>query len=180
MRLPKVLPAAFVRSMSSAASADPGEDVQRDLADRTAGLRQPIRHFSGEAQLAHAGIAWGEILPDRFEAVVPRQSAVGNTCRLAWARAEPWRVGRGRWCSAARGELAAAVPSIWLTPGSYDASQDHEEPHAIMLRSHGLKDEEVGPTVRCVARCGAGTNNVPVAHVRARWVFNSPARTRTL
>jgi D-3-phosphoglycerate dehydrogenase len=54
--------------------------------------------------------------------------------------------------------------------------QDHEEPHAIMLRSHGLKDEEVGPTVRCVARCGAGTNNVPVARMSERGipVFNSP------
>lgn len=54
--------------------------------------------------------------------------------------------------------------------------QDHDEPHAIMLRSHGLQDEEVGASVRAIARCGAGTNNVPVARMSERGipVFNSP------
>lgn len=32
--------------------------------------------------------------------------------------------------------------------------------HALMLRSHKLKEEEVAPSVRCIARCGAGTNNI--------------------
>ena len=45
-----------------------------------------------------------------------------------------------------------------------------------MLRSHGLQDEEVTPSVRAIARCGAGTNNVPVARMSERGipVFNSP------
>lgn len=33
---------------------------------------------------------------------------------------------------------------------------------ALMLRSHKLKVEEVPSSCRCVARCGAGTNNIPV------------------
>jgi hypothetical protein len=32
--------------------------------------------------------------------------------------------------------------------------------HALMLRSHKLQEEQVGPSVRCIARCGAGTNNI--------------------
>ena len=32
--------------------------------------------------------------------------------------------------------------------------------HALMLRSHKLQEEEVGASVRCIARCGAGTNNI--------------------
>lgn len=45
-----------------------------------------------------------------------------------------------------------------------------------MLRSHALQDEEVPPSVRAIARCGAGTNNVPVARMSERGipVFNSP------
>lgn len=45
-----------------------------------------------------------------------------------------------------------------------------------MLRSHGLQDEEVPESVRAIARCGAGTNNVPVARMSERGipVFNSP------
>lgn len=31
---------------------------------------------------------------------------------------------------------------------------------ALMLRSHKLQEEEVGTSVRCIARCGAGTNNI--------------------
>ena len=31
---------------------------------------------------------------------------------------------------------------------------------ALMLRSHKLKEEEVDTSVRCIARCGAGTNNI--------------------
>jgi hypothetical protein len=32
--------------------------------------------------------------------------------------------------------------------------------HALMLRSHKLQQEEVATSVRCIARCGAGTNNI--------------------
>ena len=58
----------------------------------------------------------------------------------------------------------------------YTVSPDEEEPFAILLRSHALQDEEVLASVRAVARCGAGTNNVPVARMTERGipVFNSP------
>ncbi|GMI44069.1 hypothetical protein TrCOL_g2871 [Triparma columacea] len=48
--------------------------------------------------------------------------------------------------------------------------------HAIMIRSHKLKEEEVPLTVRCIARCGAGTNNVPVPRMTELGipVFNTP------
>ena len=53
---------------------------------------------------------------------------------------------------------------------------EQEEPHAILLRSHKLKTGEVASSVRAVARCGAGTNNVPIAEMTARGipVFNTP------
>ncbi|KAL7486458.1 hypothetical protein ACHAW6_012073 [Cyclotella cf. meneghiniana] len=48
--------------------------------------------------------------------------------------------------------------------------------HAILLRSHKLKEEEVNLTVRAIARCGAGTNNVPVTRMSELGipVFNTP------
>jgi D-3-phosphoglycerate dehydrogenase / 2-oxoglutarate reductase len=48
--------------------------------------------------------------------------------------------------------------------------------HAILLRSHKLQEAEVDVTVRAIARCGAGTNNVPVARMTELGipVFNTP------
>lgn len=48
--------------------------------------------------------------------------------------------------------------------------------HAILLRSHKLQEQEVKQTVRAIARCGAGTNNVPVDQMTERGipVFNTP------
>lgn len=45
-----------------------------------------------------------------------------------------------------------------------------EEAHAILLRSHKLKNEEVGHSVRAIARCGAGTNNVPIEEMTKRGI----------
>jgi D-3-phosphoglycerate dehydrogenase len=47
---------------------------------------------------------------------------------------------------------------------------------AILLRSHKLQEEEIDVTVRAIARCGAGTNNVPVARCTELGipVFNTP------
>mmetsp|Transcript_31275 Transcript_31275/g.61981 ORF Transcript_31275/g.61981 Transcript_31275/m.61981 type:complete len:469 (+) Transcript_31275:63-1469(+) len=57
-------------------------------------------------------------------------------------------------------------------------SQEEKTPnaHAIMLRSHKIKEEEVPPTTRCIARCGAGTNNIPVSRMTELGipVFNTP------
>lgn len=48
--------------------------------------------------------------------------------------------------------------------------------HALMVRSHKLKESEVDPSVRAIARCGAGTNNIPVARMTELGipVFNTP------
>ena len=54
--------------------------------------------------------------------------------------------------------------------------EDAHNAHAILLRSHKLQEEEVKLTVRAIARCGAGTNNVPVARMTELGipVFNTP------
>jgi D-3-phosphoglycerate dehydrogenase len=51
-----------------------------------------------------------------------------------------------------------------------------QQPHAILLRSHKLQVDEVPVSVRAIARCGAGTNNVPVAEMTEAGipVFNTP------
>jgi D-3-phosphoglycerate dehydrogenase len=48
--------------------------------------------------------------------------------------------------------------------------------HALMLRSHKLQEEEVDVSVRAIARCGAGTNNIPVSRMTELGipVFNTP------
>lgn len=64
--------------------------------------------------------------------------------------------------------------------GKYKVSGDKaaldDNPMAIMLRSHKLQVEEVSSTVRCIARCGAGTNNIPVTTMTELGipVFNTP------
>lgn len=59
-----------------------------------------------------------------------------------------------------------------IKPTEYEA----KNAHAILLRSHKLQEEEVDVTVRAIARCGAGTNNVPVARMTELGipVFNTP------
>mmetsp|Transcript_20875 Transcript_20875/g.25315 ORF Transcript_20875/g.25315 Transcript_20875/m.25315 type:complete len:488 (+) Transcript_20875:210-1673(+) len=51
-----------------------------------------------------------------------------------------------------------------------------ENPHAILLRSFKLGSEHVPASVRAVARCGAGTNNIDVESLTERGipVFNTP------
>merc|ERR1719162_1290241 len=62
----------------------------------------------------------------------------------------------------------------------YDCAPNNEiesrPVHALMLRSHKLKEEEILPSVRAIARCGAGTNNIPVARMTELGipVFNTP------
>eukprot|EP00538_Stauroneis_constricta_P004634 CAMPEP_0119557456 /NCGR_PEP_ID=MMETSP1352-20130426/9118_1 /TAXON_ID=265584 /ORGANISM="Stauroneis constricta, Strain CCMP1120" /LENGTH=453 /DNA_ID=CAMNT_0007604565 /DNA_START=159 /DNA_END=1520 /DNA_ORIENTATION=- len=54
--------------------------------------------------------------------------------------------------------------------------QEAANAHAILLRSHKLQEEDVPQTVRAIARCGAGTNNIPVARMTELGipVFNTP------
>lgn len=58
-----------------------------------------------------------------------------------------------------------------------EPAEDSSQPgHVIMLRSHKLKEEQVGTTTRAIARCGAGTNNIPVDRMTDLGipVFNTP------
>uniref|UniRef100_A0A7S4R3W8 phosphoglycerate dehydrogenase n=1 Tax=Ditylum brightwellii TaxID=49249 RepID=A0A7S4R3W8_9STRA len=59
-----------------------------------------------------------------------------------------------------------------IKPAAWEANNAH----AILLRSHKLQESEVDVTVRAIARCGAGTNNVPVSRMTELGipVFNTP------
>lgn len=100
--------------------------------------------------------------------------------------------GRGQW--KAYGDISNYNPGKWqikcfnkISPlglarfkaDEYDIRRDGEaaaNAHAILLRSHKLNEEEVPQTVRAIARCGAGTNNIPVARMTELGipVFNTP------
>ncbi|KAL7567784.1 hypothetical protein ACA910_000537 [Epithemia clementina (nom. ined.)] len=57
-----------------------------------------------------------------------------------------------------------------------DGDQAAANAHAIILRSHKLQEHEIPHTTRAIARCGAGTNNIPVARMTELGipVFNTP------
>jgi D-3-phosphoglycerate dehydrogenase / 2-oxoglutarate reductase len=65
-------------------------------------------------------------------------------------------------------------PSDLYTVGPKEGSTSPA--HALLLRSHKLKEEDVDVTVRAIARCGAGTNNIPVSRMTELGipVFNTP------
>mmetsp|Transcript_8433 Transcript_8433/g.14215 ORF Transcript_8433/g.14215 Transcript_8433/m.14215 type:complete len:490 (+) Transcript_8433:45-1514(+) len=69
-------------------------------------------------------------------------------------------------------------PSQFMLTGSSGRVPEEvvDEPHAILLRSHKLQSDEVKPSVRAIARCGAGTNNIPIEEMTRRGVpvFNTP------
>ena len=58
----------------------------------------------------------------------------------------------------------------------FEIGPDLPDAQAILLRSHKLTAAEVGPSLRAVARAGAGVNNVPVDLCTERGVvvFNTP------
>ncbi|MCZ6710863.1 MAG: phosphoglycerate dehydrogenase [Gammaproteobacteria bacterium] len=58
----------------------------------------------------------------------------------------------------------------------YELSTEIADPHAILLRSHKLGSKSLNPSLRAIARAGAGVNNVPVADCTAQGivVFNTP------
>mmetsp|Transcript_21558 Transcript_21558/g.35576 ORF Transcript_21558/g.35576 Transcript_21558/m.35576 type:complete len:493 (-) Transcript_21558:649-2127(-) len=69
------------------------------------------------------------------------------------------------------------VSQFMLTGSSGKVPEGIEdEPHAVLLRSHKLQPDEVKPSVRAIARCGAGTNNIPIDEMTKRGVpvFNTP------
>jgi D-3-phosphoglycerate dehydrogenase len=58
----------------------------------------------------------------------------------------------------------------------YELSGEFADPDALLLRSHRLAADDLGPGLRAVARAGAGVNNVPVDACSERGivVFNTP------
>lgn len=58
----------------------------------------------------------------------------------------------------------------------YEVSSDSSTPDGILLRSHKLQMDEIGSSVRAIARAGAGTNNIPISECSERGivVFNTP------
>jgi len=63
-----------------------------------------------------------------------------------------------------------------LPSDSYDVSEDHEDPDAIILRSAKIHDMDFPQSLKAIGRAGAGTNNVPVARLSEMGipVFNAP------
>ncbi len=59
---------------------------------------------------------------------------------------------------------------------TYELADDIVNPDAVILRSHKLAAADVAASVKCIARAGAGTNNIPVSDMTARGVvvFNTP------
>jgi D-3-phosphoglycerate dehydrogenase / 2-oxoglutarate reductase len=58
----------------------------------------------------------------------------------------------------------------------YEVASEIGRPDAVLLRSADMHEMEIAPSVRAVARAGAGTNNIPVAKLSKRGVpvFNAP------
>mmetsp|Transcript_208 Transcript_208/g.457 ORF Transcript_208/g.457 Transcript_208/m.457 type:complete len:477 (+) Transcript_208:238-1668(+) len=84
-----------------------------------------------------------------------------------------------KYCTQTFNKISEVGLSVF-TKDLYDVlpneAADGRPAHALMLRSHKLKEEEVQPSVRAIARCGAGTNNIPVARMTELGipVFNTP------
>jgi D-3-phosphoglycerate dehydrogenase len=59
---------------------------------------------------------------------------------------------------------------------SYVVGKGLSTPDAILLRSHVLQASEIAPSVKAIARAGAGVNNIPVDLMNQRGipVFNAP------
>jgi len=58
----------------------------------------------------------------------------------------------------------------------FEIASEFSAPDAILLRSHKLQPESISPSVRAIARAGAGVNNIPVAWCTEHGipVFNTP------
>jgi D-3-phosphoglycerate dehydrogenase len=63
-----------------------------------------------------------------------------------------------------------------LPAGRYITGKDIAEPDAILVRSADMHSMQIAPSVKAIARAGAGTNNIPVKAMSERGVpvFNAP------
>ena len=69
---------------------------------------------------------------------------------------------------------ARSILMILYLPNSVKKFKKKQQ--AILIRSHKLQVSEIPKSVCAIARCGAGTNNIPVSDLSARGipVFNTP------
>ena len=73
--------------------------------------------------------------------------------------------------------LNAISPAIYTQLGEHYHVSDHaEQPDAILVRSASMHDLPLAPSVLCIARAGAGTNNIPIDACTDKGivVFNTP------
>lgn len=63
-----------------------------------------------------------------------------------------------------------------LPRDNYEIASEFSNPDAILLRSHKLDTNDIGDSIKAIARAGAGVNNVPVTTCTERGipVFNTP------
>ncbi|MBQ6373121.1 MAG: phosphoglycerate dehydrogenase [Clostridia bacterium] len=63
-----------------------------------------------------------------------------------------------------------------LSAAEYNVGNDVENPDAILVRSANLHDMDINDELLCVARAGAGVNNIPLDRMAEHGVvvFNSP------
>lgn len=63
-----------------------------------------------------------------------------------------------------------------IFPEGYQVTDTCEDPDAILVRSASMHEMEVPKTLRCVARAGAGVNNIPLEALAEQGivVFNTP------
>ena len=63
-----------------------------------------------------------------------------------------------------------------LCDSKYQISPDAENPDVIIVRSANLLDMEINPELLCIARAGAGVNNIPIDRCADNGVivFNTP------
>ena len=71
-------------------------------------------------------------------------------------------------------KIAACGTDVF--PESYTVSADVENEDGILVRSAGLHEMQFAPTVRAIARAGAGVNNIPIDRCTENGivVFNTP------
>ncbi len=70
----------------------------------------------------------------------------------------------------------AKVGTDVLSASRYEVGADVQNEDAIMVRSAALHDMQFSPSLRAIARCGAGVNNIPVERCTQEGVvvFNTP------
>lgn len=63
-----------------------------------------------------------------------------------------------------------------LSLGNYEIASELPNPDAIVLRSYRMHDMELPPSLKAVARAGAGVNNIPIEKCTEKGVvvFNTP------